>query len=904
MPRKYCAGGFFGAAAQISVFVLLLGLPSGLRAQFSADFSDTPLRQVFEKWETEHGLSFSFDDAVVENRSVTCRFSDKNLGEALRLLLAPLDLDFEVLDGRDVIVSRRNLAEGRTTENAPPPPRQYTICGTVTDGESGDGLGFATVYVHGTPHGTNSDADGGFSLRGNFAEGDTLEIRYLGFETFTLPVGKLLDAPCGKFALRMDADLNLPDIIVSDFAMDMLQPTRQGSFQFEKQNIPTLPGWGEPDVMRMLQFIPGISSAEESASRLNIRGGTPDQNLVLFDGIPVYHTGHFFGFTDAFNPYIVESVEVWRGNFGSEFGGRNSSVIDIRSRSETVEKAEFGAGVNLLSAQGFGHLPLGKKWGKRMSVLGAFRSSYVQGIQSGTYQKVFAQVFQNGKITLQKEASQESEFITWSPDVEFFDLNLKLHWKGKKKRENALSIYSSGDILNYTYTYDDSLNFTSTFDHISAVNFGMSWRHSAEWWPRFRVKYRIAVSSFSNDAIFSWNEGERDRDFIERSVSSNSLDDQQIQLHHIWEAGEGQTVSFGYHGSILESQIVLSDTNSVDGTANIFIANTSRADLQTLYLEYRNERNDKFHFSLGLRQNRYASKSLSFAEPRADFSWRPCGQKFSVNGSAGRYWQFLFQIVDFSELGVSEPLWAVAENADRPQELWQWTLGLRYETKSLLFDMEGYVKQSRNLTSLNLRTDLGLDRPTVFDGEATATGLDVLLRKRWRPYSIWFSYSLGEVEQKYPELLDGRPYPARHDIRHRMNLVHMFSLRKWELAANLHFRTGSPYSRPTVTQVSCAECLEGFTNALQFDDLNGERLPNIYRLDVSATYKFGEAEKSKSRGQLGLAIYNLLDRTNLLDKNILLENPPPNLPQAGYELRELNRLAAGVTPNLFVRVEW
>lgn len=868
----------------------------------SADFSEVPLRQIFEKWEADHGLSFSFDDALVEGKLVTAQFQEKELDEALSILLTSLNLDFEVLDGTDVLIRRSKFSDTDISDATPPPPLEYTICGTVTDGETSESLPGATAYVQGTPHGTSTDSDGSFSLSGNFSEGDILEIRFLGFKSIQVPVDGLLDQPCREYPLEISAEMSLPDVIISEFAMDMLQPGSHGGFQFKKQDIPTLPGWGEPDVLRMIQFIPGVASADESASRLNVRGGTPDQNLVLWDGIPIYHTGHFFGFTDAFNPYIVEEMSVWRGNFASDYGGRSSSVIDIKGRSEIVEKPTFGAGINLLSAQAFAHLPLLKKRGKEMSILAAGRFSYVRGIQSETYKKVFAQIFQNGKITSQEQFQELSDAVTWAPNIGFGDFNGKIHWKGKKKRENAISMYISGDQLDYTFSYDDSLDFAETFDQVTAANFGLSWRHSAEWGPRFRVKYTFALSAYDNQVLFRWNEDDRDRPFIYRSLSNNTMTDFQTQLHHSWDAGKGQTISFGFHGSQLNSEIILQDSNSVEETANLFIADTSSADLQTLYLEYRFDRGEKWAFSLGLRQNRFASKALSFPEPRANISWRPFGPKFSVNGSYGRYWQFVFQIVDFNELGVSEPLWAVAENADRPQELTQTTLGIRYETSSLLLDIEAYRKDSRNLTTLNLQLDPGQERPLAFDGQSTAVGLDFLLRKRWRPYSIWLAYSLGDVEQRYPDLLDNRPYPARHDVRHRINFVNMLSFRRWDFSANFHFRTGTPYSVPEVVQVACPSCTaDTQTNELQYNELNNFRLPNIYRLDVSTSYKFG---KEGSRGKIGLAIYNLLDRTNLLDRNTLLENPPLDEPQEDYELNDLTRVAGGITPNFFIRLEW
>jgi outer membrane receptor protein involved in Fe transport len=269
----------------------------------------------------------------------------------------------------------------------------------------------------------------------------------------------------------------------------------------------------------------------------------------------------------------------------------------------------------------------------------------------------------------------------------------------------------------------------------------------------------------------------------------------------------------------------------------------------------------------------------------------------------GRYWQFVFQILDsFGELGAGEPLWGLANEDIPAAELWQWTLGLGVETKTTLLDVELYRKKSHNLTSANLRFERGFDNNFYFDGESTATGFDFLLRKRWRGYSLWLAYSLGEVQLQFPELNGGLPYPARHDIRQRLNWVNTLNWKHWELAANLHIRSGTPYSVPTIEAVPCPGCTaDTVTYKLRFDRLNTARLPNVARLDLSATWKW---KKRRNHGKLGLAVYNATNRRNLLDKDYLLETPPLDQPQSNYSYRELYRLAAGATPSVFVMLEW
>ncbi len=883
---------------------MLLAVPLFLPAQallkLNANFKKTALAEVLLQLETNYPISFSFDDVLIKNIEVSTKFKNLPLDRAMSRIVENTGLDFEIVDGKYVLIKKATEAV-----SAPPPtPPSLTICGKVLDAETKDALTGATVYINNTEQGTYTDTLGQFNLSGQFAENDTLAISYMGYEVIQFAVEDFLGQPCKETSLRASLTW-MADVLIKDFSVDMITLGEKGNFHFKKEKIPTLPGWGEPDVMRMLQFLPGIGSAEESAARLNVRGGTPDQNLVLWDGIPIYHTGHFFGLYDAFNPYVVSDVDVWRGNFGTEYGGRNSSVIDIAGRPGYVDESTWGFGFNLLHINGFMEKPMFRKSNKKHkkgAVMVAFRRSWVDAINSSTYQKLFNQVFQNGRVAIEEQYRDESEFVTWQPIISYGDFNLKFKWQNKNRNENSISVYSGFDRLDYRFAYDDSLSFFETNDVIEASNFGFSWQHLATWSPRLKVKYKVALSTYNNNYSFQWNEDVRERLFIQKYNTTNVLGDLSVQLHHTLDVADKGNVSFGYHLSAQQAFLEFSDTNAITKEANVWTEDTTSIGLHTFYASFNSDQNEKFSYSLGLRMNIFPLRGIYYYEPRASFNWRPLWDGFSVKGSVGRNWQFAFQVIDFGDLGVGEPLWALAKEEIPAQELWQLTLGLQYEKRSMLVDAEFYWKDSRNLTSLNLRVDRGYERPWSFDGTSTAKGFDFLIRKRWPPYSIWFAYSLGSVDLQFPELNNGLPYPARHDIRHQLNWVNMLSINRWDVSANLHFRTGSPYSIPEVEQVPCEECsVSDFTYALNFDDLNAARLPNTIRLDVSATYSFGRKTRD---WKLGLAFYNLLNRQNILDKDFLLETPPFDQPQSGFDLQELDRLAAGVAPNFFVQYEW
>ena len=865
--------------------------------KITVEFQATPLVEVFRQLENDYPISFSYEDQYIAAIKVTAKIKRKPLDQAMQRLLLGTELGFEIVDNQYVLI-KPEAAEQYSSPTLP----KFTICGYVFDKTNDESLPGATAYVRNSPYGTSTDLNGFFKLAGEFQKTDTLEVRFLGYKSIMLTVGHLLDQPCQYFKLDLSAAW-MPDVLIQEFSIDMVSLEEKGNFHFKNEKMHTLPGWGEPDVMRMLQLLPGINSADESAARLNVRGGTPDQNLVLWEGIPVYHAGHFFGLYDSFNPYVVREVDIWRGNFGSDYGGRNSSVIDIQGRPDFVEESTWGVGFNLLHINAFMEKPLFRKSKtKKGALLVAFRRSWVDAIDSKTYTELFDQVFQNGRIALQQEFQNESQFATWTPTISYGDVNIKFRWQGKEGNDNSISVFTSSDEHTYQFAFDDSTNFQASSDFFQAANFGMSWQHHADWTPNLQADYTIAFSSYTNKYTFQFNEEDRDRDFLYRRDTDNFITEGSVRLHHRWQISDKYQLSFGYNLNGQESWFVFRDSVHEDTPAEETSLDTTRTGLHTLYATFDYKVNDQFSFSLGMRQNQFPLRQLYYSEPRASFAWRPLWDGFSINGGLGRYWQFVFQIIDYNDLGVGEPLWYLATEEVPAQELWQYTLGMRYEKPSLLFDLEFYRKDSRNLTSLNQQIDQGLDRPIAFDGTSVALGMDLMFRKRLPPYSILFSYSLGKVENQFTDLNSSLPYPARHDIRHQVNWVNMLGLGKWNFSANLHFRTGSPYTEPDVVEVPCANCAQDDTTfELDFGKLNTNRLPNTLRLDVSATYEFG---KSNRQWKMGLAFYNLLNRNNLFDREFLLTTPNKDQPQDTYDLKELNRLAAGLSPNFFLQYEW
>lgn len=865
------------------------------KGPYRARFNDVPLERALAFFEEKYGLSFSYDPAVVAPLRVTVQFTEGKLERALTRLLAGLPLSFEILKGGYVLL--QPATQEPITEAAPPPPPPQQICGRVLDDDNGEPLPGAVAYILHSNKGTSTTPDGNFLLEGHFKTTDTLRISFLGYQPISIAAAQLIDQPCGEWRMKM-AVQNIPSIVVREFSMDVVVAKSNGSLSLRNDKLPTLPGWGEPDVLRSLQYLPGISSAEGAASRLNVRGGTPDQNLILWEGIPVYHAGHFFGLYDVFNPFIVKNVEVWRGNFSACYGGRNSAVIDIDSSPELGSRSHVGAGFNLLHLNAFWEKPLKKE---RSTLLVALRSSYVNFIKSTSYSNAVNSVFQNGRITLQESYRNQSEFVRWIPSFSYGDFNLALRWKGRRGADNQLSLLSGRDQFDYLFSYDDGNELAASHDYLSTGNWGISWQHTSQWAPHFDVNYTVSASTYENKYFFEWN-NQRDLPYTYKWITENYMADVQTRFNHNWQVTPKHRLSFGYQMTAQQANLFYADTNTLQANRQVYLDDTSKQVLHTFYEEFLYRPSEKWELTFGMRQNLLPERGHLYTEPRLSFKWQPIGQHFTVKGGVGRYWQFVFQIQEFGDLGVGEPLWAVASREIPAQQLWQWNLGASWQTPSLLIDFDFYLRKNRNLTSLNLELDNGVERPWVFDGQSNASGLDVLLRKRWPGYSLWLAGSVGKVSQRFSSLNNGQTFPAPHDIRLNLDLIHMFKWQRFDLSLNLHFNTGRPYSQPIAEQVPCPSCTASpYTWELHYPTLNQRRLPASMRFDVGSSFRF---QGRRMKGKAGLAIHNLLNNRQVLDRDFVIETPPTHEPQDNYHIQILTRRANGAIPNLFVQFEW
>ncbi|MCB9053266.1 MAG: carboxypeptidase-like regulatory domain-containing protein [Lewinellaceae bacterium] len=879
--RNQIVGGYF-KASKIILFALAIFFPL---LSYAQPVQKAPLRQALQQIEAQFQVSFAYDDALVEGIEVPSPDMDRELEAVLAELLEGTGLAYSRIDEGYIVLKPR-------------PPEPLLLCGRVLEAGTDTPLPYATVYLRGTATGCSTDAEGYFELPAILGPADTLVASYVGYQGATLPAQSFAQQPCRAIRLAPTAT-QLASVLVKEFTIDMLEREHGNRYHFHPGQIPTLPGWGEPDLLRGLQLLPGISASDESASNLSIRGGTSDQNLLLWDGIPIYHTGHFFGYYSAINPYVAQSMDVYRGGFGAEYGARVSGVIDITGKPELGKELRYGVGMNHINLHGFMEIPIKKE---RAALLLALRRSYTDLIQSRAYQNIFNRIFAKGRVYENREAEQkgQGEALT-SPVFHYADINAKWYARLGNKSHLSVSLYAGSDQFDYNFSFADDLY---TQDQLRVDNSGLSFNYKMDWAENFTTHARLVASTFTNEYRFHYT-FDPDIPFEFRFRTFNQLRDWSLQLHHDWQVHPRHHLRLGWMGQGQKADFQYEEERR-DGNRNTG-AEAFEGTTSALFGAYTYKVPDRLEVTLGLRSEIFtpirADSALDqhrAAMPRFSASYYPFGKQFFFQANLGTYRQYVYQMPPFySDLGAGEGVWVIAGRNFRPLYAGQWSLGFGYQLGRFEMEVDYYQKLVGNLSSWKVTLEEDVENPFTQDGTLRATGFDILLKHRWPRYTLWLSYSLGAVTNEFDAFNAGEPFPADNDQRHLLNFTQTLRLNKWNLSATFFYGSGKPFTMPTDMGARPDEQTGEPIFFLKYDKPNNGRLPAYHRLDLAVDYRF---DTERWTGKLGLSAFNFYNRRNLFDIDFFPVPPQYNDGQPG--VYNLERPMLGFTPNLFVQIEW
>ncbi|MEM6396946.1 MAG: TonB-dependent receptor [Bacteroidota bacterium] len=868
----------------------------------SFDFRNTELVDALMDIENNYSISFSYGDDLVHNKKVTSRADDLTLDEALQKLFSGRDIGFKIIDRKYVllvlekdseILSEHILGESLNS-------RTYKIQGRVLDAESGTGLPFAQIYVASTNSGCHTDTDGYFDCDLMGSTTDSVRISSLGYTD-----QKLYLPNSESKSLSIDlaiSSIGLADVVVTEYLTDGIQGGNElGQIRFSPPRIDLLPGQAEPDVLQAILLLPGVSSPTESVSDINIRGGTADQNLVLWDGIPIYHTGHYFGSFTAFNSFIVDKVDVWRGGFGAQFGGRVAGVIDIQSQNDIHKAFRAGLGMNLTHGHAFAEVPLVEN---KLSFMFSARRSFTDILRTITFNTFQGKIFQGTKVD-ENERVVDEEISIDTDRFYFADAHAKIIWKPNEKDKFSAVYFVGNNDLEFALAEPEA----RLADVIGIENWGakLDWQRS--WSPNWSSGLYASYSYFDYNAGFVETiDGNLD---IVNLQNLNALSDQRISFDTEWKAKRNTRLKFGASWVDYNLSFNINYQSIFDDDFN----ETSRdsTDVYSVFLEYQLEDTEnRWALQLGFRHVSVPNLEEFFWEPRANVSYRTeTGFRFKAN--AGVNHQFINQLIEFgfTGLGVGNQIWTLVDGDDFPAlRSTQLAIGADWGKNGWFFDVEAYHRQLVGITSL-ASTFASFDEVGFNEGRGRSYGLDALIRKRWGDHQSWLSYSLSRSEYFFEELEDDW-FPAINDQRHRFSWVYLWQQKRFSLSLGWTLETGRPFTPlADVLLEELEDEIGPFTLSVPIlGEVNARNLPASHRLDVSALYKFPSRRSlpanRRNRGanyQIGLSVINIYNQRNLRYRSyrdIIFEDGEEPIAQVETFERDL----LPFTPNLFFRVAW
>ena len=705
-----------------------------------------------------------------------------------------------------------------------PDTTHAVISGFVKDSATGETIIGATVRVRALHIGAITNTSGFFSLHVPGGTFFTIEVSSLGYRTFKERIRLRPGEERTRTFLLGVQSVNSENVTIQSSEEHEREEPQVSKVVLTPQQMVNLPKMGQADLFRILQFLPGVQTASEISSGLYVRGGSPDENLILLDGAVLYNPSHFFGFFSTFNPDAIKDVEFIKGGFPAEYGGRLSSVLKVTDiegdRNKTKGKVDLG----LISSSGMLETPIGTG-----ALVLAGRRSYIDLLLNAT-----------GLTTSLS-----------LPDYYFYDANAKLTQNPSPDDKLVLAAYQGSDNLSFA---------AST----SANNIALAWGNkmvSGQWTHVFGSELfsNVILSTSNYSSIFTVGTADVGST-VQPFHWNNGITDYTARATLDYFPNGRHNIKTGLQATAYHSYLTIQSGNNppnanVDRTPNYGAAFVQDEWKPAIGHDTLNP----LAITAGLRADGISSNPHIGIDPRisARYILTPA---LTLKASAGIYHQYLKLATN--DLVPIFDVWLPDDTSQAPEECYQYVLGVSTAPfEDYTFDVEGYYKDMKNLVEMRPNVFTGSTLNDVFFvGNGTAYGVEFFLQKQIGRLTGWLGYTLSWTWRTFPDINNGQQYPATFDRRNDFDLVATYHLTdRWTLGAMFTYGTGQAYTQITALEPNFEDPartipIEGDKNAL--------RLPPYNRLDLSATYAFSFYSDHRN-AEFDFDIFNAYDYRNV-----------------------------------------
>ncbi|MFO7869186.1 MAG: TonB-dependent receptor, partial [Bacteroidales bacterium] len=688
--------------------------------------------------------------------------------------------------------------------------QSYTISGYVKDAETGEELIAASVYVPGTTYGVITNNYGYYSL--SVPKGThTLEASYLGFATFSEEITVTKDIS-KNILLKTEAKVT-DDVLITAKARDQnIKSTELGTQSLDMHEIKSVPVlFGENDVMKTLQLMPGVKGSGEGSGGIFVRGGGADQNLILLDEAPVYNAAHMLGFFSVFNGDAIKDVKLYKGSMPAKYGGRLSSVVDIKMKEGNNKNYKVTGGIGTISSRATVEGPIKKD---TSSFMISARRTYADMM-----------------LLFSKDSALRDTRLF------FYDVNLKTNYSFNEKNRLFISGYFGRDVFDFQDMLGtDWGNSTAT----------LRWVHLFS--PKLFLNTTLIYSNFNNIISIGDDSGQ--------FKLTSGITDFQIKEDFQWYVNNSNTISFGLN--VIHHKFIPGDLQS--SIENISNSLENKYALENgLYINNEHKVSDHIILNYGLRvsifniigpgtvyeyninheridstvYNNEIIQTYPALEPRFSGTFI-LNKQSSIKMAYTKSNQYV-HLIQSSTSSLPTDYWIPSTPHTPPQRCTQYSVGYFRNFSDNIYEssVEVYYKDFESQIDYESGTNIFLEpdlESYLLFGKGRAYGLELFARKNKGDFTGWISYSLSRTEKKFAELNNSQWFPTRYDRKHDVSIVGMYSLSEnIQLSASWVFSTGD-----AVTMPSGKYKIEGKT-INYFTERNGYRMPHYHRLDLGCT---------------------------------------------------------------------
>lgn len=873
---------FLQLISSFLILLLILRPVTGFSQTPTIKFNNTKLSDALVQVSKILNIQVAFDSNAMAKHQVSGIFNGKTPEEILAELLKNTGYVAEKRFGNFLIIP---VSPEKITNS----PAFCRISGLVTDRGSGEHLPYASVFLPEQNSIRTTSLNGTFAFRIPAVKSLRINVQYLGYQ----PVDSIfaITDTTAVLTFRMkQKNMELAPVVIRKATLKMIDQNKETSHStINPVGFVNLPNMGETDIFRTIQMLPGVGYAEGS-SGLNIRGGTPDQNLVLFDGFTLYNLDHFFGTFSSINSNVVKDIQIYKGGFDSRYGERLSGIIDITGKTGNKYSPKINGGINLISGNLTAEIPFSEKL---TLVVGGRRS----------YADIYSSYLVNAMLENQVEdvnSTNNNSIVKLKPGFYFYDYNAKLTFSKSEQEKMSVSVFGGKDFLASTGEGSLRQTYSNSNNDANWGNYGFSYSWIKQWREGFFSNLQVGYSGYQNQYTeqteVTTKKGKNTTITLFDTYEKNILNDFSVSLKNEFALGLKNTVDFGFQTKYNEFTYIK------DAGTDAFYSDIANSSwLYSTFLQLNTQRITNLTVKLGGRINGYNLSEKLYYEPRFSANYR-IGDLINLKFATGRYYQFLSKVAPTQSYGYNRDFWVIADDEKHPVLSSNHFIGgTTFTYKRFSLDAEFYYK---TLDGLQLFLYIPpfqknvapggfippgqakrVQLPSKFiTGTGTAKGLDLLLKYESTHYTGWISYSHSKSIRNFTEINLNEDIPAPFDKSHEFKWTNLFTFGKWNFSGTWIYSTGQPYVRN--------QTVDNNLTAL----FTYERLPDFKRLDLAANYNL---KIQNVRIKLGMSVINILNQENYND----IYSRDFNFDTTTFNETTYMR-SLGITPNFFISFQY